>query len=85
MMVSQNTPNFLTTPKHTTESIMKTDMNKEFLIDQMGETIFHRFADFMDQHDYETADCLHSEWNVDGIDPEDGNYEFLFMVDLTEV
>jgi hypothetical protein len=28
---------------------------------------------------------LHSEWNVDGIDPEDGNYEFLFMVDLSEV
>jgi hypothetical protein len=39
----------------------------------------------MDQHDYETADCLHSEWNVDGIDPEDGKYEFLFMVDLSEV
>jgi hypothetical protein len=64
---------------------MKTDMNKEFLIDQMGETIFHRFADFMDQHDYETADCLHSEWNVDGVDPEDGKYEFLFLADLTEV
>jgi len=84
-MVSQNTPNSLTTLRHTTESIMKTDMNKEFLIDQMGETIFHRFADFMDQHDYEIADCLHSEWNVDGIDPEDGKYKFLFLSDLTQV
>ena len=84
-MVSQNTPNSLITLRHTTEFIMKTDMNKEFLIDQMGETIFHRFADFMDQHDYETADCLHSEWNVDGVDPEDGEYSFLFLENLTEV
>ena len=64
---------------------MKTDMNKEFLIDQMGETIFSRFAEFMNQDDYETADCLHSEWIVDGADPEDDGYEFLFMNDLTEL
>ena len=64
---------------------MKMDMNKEILIDKMGEAIFERFAHFMDQNDYETANCLHSEWNVDGIDPEDGKYEFLFMADLTEV
>jgi hypothetical protein len=28
---------------------------------------------------------LHSEWNVDGVDPEDGKYEFLFLADLTQV
>ena len=64
---------------------MKTDMNKEIIIDHMGEAIFERFAHFMDQHDYETANCLHSEWNVDGVDPEDGKYEFLFLEYLAEV
>ena len=60
-------------------------MNKKILIDKMGEAIFERFAHFMDTHDYETANCLHSEWNVDGVDPEDGKYEFLFLEYLAEV
>lgn len=64
---------------------MKTDYCKELQINAMGEAIFERFAHFMDQNDYGTADCLHSEWNVDGVDPEDGEYQFMFINDLTEL
>ena len=64
---------------------MKIDYCKELQINSMGETIFERFAHFMDEHDYETANCLHSEWNVDGVDPEDGEYQFIFINDLTEL
>ena len=36
----------------------------------MGQTLFDRFAELLDD-DQETAEVLHSEWVVDGQDPEE--------------
>tara|TARA_B100001121_G_C18616721_1_gene587259 strand:- start:916 stop:1065 length:150 start_codon:yes stop_codon:yes gene_type:complete len=44
----------------------------------MGQTLFDRFAELLDD-DQETAKALHSEWVVDGQDPEEGDYEFIFV------
>ena len=41
--------------------------------------ILHTMGDSLD------ADAIFTEWVVDGIDPEDPSYEFLFLEDLTEV
>jgi|TARA_R100000081_G_scaffold13858_1_gene5617 hypothetical protein len=47
-------------------------------IETMGQTLFDRFAELLDD-DQETAKALHSEWVVDGQDPEEGDYEFIFV------
>ena len=49
----------------------------------MGEQIFERFAHFIEIEDVDTARALHEEWNVNGQDPEDGSYQFMFINDLT--
>jgi hypothetical protein len=56
---------------------------KQKCVDQMGEQIFERFAHFIEIEDVDTARALHEEWNVNGQDPEDGSYEFMFINDLT--
>ena len=43
----------------------------------MGQTLFDRF-ELLDD-DQETIKALHSEWVVDGQDPEEGDYEFIFV------
>jgi len=60
-----------------------TNKQKQKCVDQMGEQIFERFAHFIEIEDVDTARALHEEWNVNGQDPEDGSYEFMFINDLT--
>jgi hypothetical protein len=63
---------------------MKTDLGKELQIATMGDILFSRFAHFMNKNDYETAFDVRSEWVIDEQDPEDGEYQFLFIDDLTQ-
>jgi hypothetical protein len=60
-----------------------TNKQKQKCVDQMGEQIFERFAHFIEIEDTATARALHEEWTVDGRDPEDGSYEFMFINDLS--
>ena len=46
-------------------------------IDLMGEHLFHRFSELLD-NEPENAVALHQEWVVDGKDPEEDDYSFLF-------
>lgn len=62
-----------------------TNNQKQDCVDLMADHLFQVFERFMDAKDYATADALYQEWNVDGQDPEDGEYEFMFINDLTEV
>ena len=39
----------------------------------------------MNKDKHQDAMSLFQEWNVNMEDPEDGNYQFLFINDLTEV
>jgi hypothetical protein len=52
---------------------------KQTLIDSMSSTLLERLEFFVSQDDYATSDALYSEFIVDGVNPEDGKYEWLFM------
>jgi len=54
-------------------------------ISKMTTTLFNRnkIADKMG--DIDTAHAIYDEWVVDGQDPEDEGYTFLFLEDLTQV
>jgi hypothetical protein len=57
----------------------KLDQTMENVIDVMGETYFSRFMDFVDNEDLETSKALMDEWIVDGVDPQDGGVEFIWV------
>jgi hypothetical protein len=57
-------------------------MNKQFLIDALGETLIARLEYFAEQDDSATVAALYSEWIVDGVDPENGEYEWIFIPNL---
>jgi hypothetical protein len=57
-------------------------MNKQFLIDALGETFIARLEYFAQQDDSATVAALYSEWIVDGVDPENGEYEWIFIPNL---
>ena len=54
-------------------------------ISKMTTTLYNRnkIADKMG--DLDTATAIYDEWVVDGQDPEDEGYTFLFLEDLTQV
>jgi len=58
-------------------------MNKQFLIDALGETLIARLEYFAQQDDSATVAALYSEWIVDSVDPENGEYEWIFIPNLT--
>tara|TARA_E500000178_G_scaffold299555_1_gene307322 strand:- start:3681 stop:3878 length:198 start_codon:yes stop_codon:yes gene_type:complete len=54
-------------------------------VDKMSNTFLNRNRILHTMGDSVTANAIYDEWVVDGIDPEDSNYDFLFLEDLTEV
>ncbi len=50
----------------------------------MGEYIFDRFMVFIEQEDHVTSKALMDEWIVDGVDPEDGEVEFMTLNKIEE-
>jgi hypothetical protein len=54
-------------------------MIEQILIDAMTFTLMERLEFFVDQEDYATSDAIHGEFVVDGVDPEDGEYEWCFI------
>lgn len=51
-------------------------------IDIMGDHLFSRFMDFIKQEDIPTSKALMSEWIVDGVDPSDGEVEFIWVDEI---
>ena len=49
------------------------------LVDIMSNTYFERFMEFVEAEDVETSKALMDEWIVDGVDPEDGEVEFIWL------
>ena len=49
------------------------------LVDIMSNTLFERFMEFVESEDVETSKALMDEWIVDGVDPEDGEVEFIWL------
>jgi hypothetical protein len=56
---------------------------KQFLIDSLSDTFARRCYYFIAQDDIETTAAIYSEWVVDGVDPENGEYEWCFIPNLT--
>ena len=58
-------------------------MNKQFLIDSLSDIFACRCDYFIEQDDIDTALAIYEEWVVDGVDPENGEYEWCFIPNLT--
>ena len=52
-------------------------------IDFMSESLLDTVNHHCESNRVDDAYSVMSEWIVDGKDPEDGEYEFLFIPDLT--
>ena len=52
-------------------------------IDIIADHYMSRVEHFCDLNDIETCNALYSEFIVDGQDPEDGEYQWQFIEDLT--
>jgi len=53
-------------------------------INLMGETLYDQFMVHMNNGNEADALALGAEWVVDG-DPEDGEYQFTFLNDITNL
>jgi|TARA_B100000035_G_scaffold2209_1_gene1948 hypothetical protein len=63
---------------------MDYDINeKETSIDNMGDSLLIALENAVNNDNYANADAIMSEWIVDGVDPVDGNYEFIFIPNFT--
>ena len=51
-------------------------------IDSMGDQIHSRFMEFIKEEDIPTSKALMDEWIVDGVDPSDGDVEFIWIDEI---
>ena len=58
---------------------------KQECVDTMSVHFHKQIAELVERHEFDNSDALFDEWIVDGQDPEDGEFEFIFINDLTEV
>ena len=58
-------------------------MNKQTCIDKLTQTFMNRLEYLIGIDDYASADAIHSEFVVNGIEPEDGEYIWLFVPNLS--
>jgi len=59
--------------------------HKQKSVDLMSVHFHEQIMKLVERHEFANSDALHDEWVVDGREPEDGEYEFIFINDLTEV
>jgi hypothetical protein len=58
-------------------------LTKQFLIESLSDTFASRCYDLIEENNIDDADSLYQEWVVNGVDPEDGEYEWCFIPNLT--
>jgi hypothetical protein len=54
----------------------------EHNIKLMSEQLLSQLFEHVEQHDIQSADAIYEEWIVDGKDPEEEDYVFLFIQNL---
>ena len=57
-------------------------MNRQDCIDELIGTFTNRLEYLICTEDYASASAIHSEFVVGGIEPEDGEYIWLFVPNL---
>tara|TARA_B100001250_G_C19585666_1_gene694068 strand:- start:385 stop:576 length:192 start_codon:yes stop_codon:yes gene_type:complete len=62
-------------------------IDRQPLIDNMGDSLLKSITHQVTNEQYENAHALFQEWVVDGVDPEDEDiqYEFLLLQNLSEL
>ena len=58
---------------------------KQESIDLMSDTLLDRVVDHSDNGDYENVRAIYQEWVIDGVDPIEDDYTFLFLEYINEV
>ena len=58
--------------------------DKQHSIDNMGDTLLEKLEAHINVNNLEEARAIFNEWMVDGDDPEDNEYEFLFLDALVD-
>ena len=59
--------------------------DRDHMIDGMRDTYWDAMNKSVDDGRYDDAISVFEEWVVDGKDPEDGEFEFTFINDLTRL
>ena len=63
---------------------MNHDINeKETSLDNMGDSLLDAMKQCIEDDRREDATSIYNEWVVDGRDPMDGSYEFIFIPNCT--
>jgi|TARA_B100001989_G_C24551217_1_gene475003 hypothetical protein len=62
-------------------------IDRQPLIDNMGDSLLKSITRQINSEQFENAHALFQEWVVDGVDPEDEDiqYEFLLLQNLSEL
>ena len=63
--------------------IFTSQMTKQTCIDELIETFMNRLEYLIGIDDYDSASAIYSEFVVNGIEPEDGEYIWLFVPNLS--
>jgi len=58
--------------------------DRDHMIDQMAQLYFRSMVNNAENGDKFDACACYEEWVVDGVDPQDVDFEFIFAPDLTE-
>ena len=58
--------------------------DQQHMINTMRDALYDAMHTCVDDSRTDDAISVHLEWCVDGVDPEDGNYVFTFLPDLTD-
>ena len=61
------------------------DTLRQECIDQMGANLLRQVTILIDNNQFEDADSVFKEWIVNGRDPEDDTYQFLFLNNLNDI
>ena len=57
--------------------------DRQHMVDTMAQTLFTAMHDCVDEERHVDAISVFEEWVVDGVDPQDGDVEIIFVPDLT--
>jgi len=58
---------------------------KQESINLMSDTLLDRLVDNADDGNYENVHAIYQEWVIDGVDPIEDDYTFLFLEYINEV
>jgi len=58
-------------------------LEQDYAIDNMSDSLWQALQSAAESDNIGNAKAIHDEWIVDGQDPEDGGYEFIFLPNFT--